>query len=74
MRNKAPNFSKKEEEEMKSQISPLLLILVVGDRTGKLVTMVMNERPMKRMKRRIFADLYDFHTFPTTTTTNIEDE
>nr|POF10535.1 flavin-containing monooxygenase fmo gs-ox-like 5 [Quercus suber] len=36
--------------------------------------MVVNERPMKRMKRRIFANLYDFHTFPTTTTTNIEDE
>ena len=36
--------------------------------------MAMNERSMKRMKRRIFANLYDFHTFPTTTTTNTEDE
>ncbi|KAM4113423.1 hypothetical protein ACJW30_05G219200 [Castanea mollissima] len=44
-----------------------LLLLLVGGRSGKLVTMVVNERPMKR---RIFADLYDFHTFPTTTTTN----
>ena len=26
------------------------------------------------MKRRIFADLYNFHTFPTTTTTKTEDE
>ena len=56
---------------MKSQISPLLLLLV-GGRSGKLVTMVVNERPMKR---RIFAYLYDFHTFPTTTTTTkTEDE
>ena len=29
--------------------------------------MVVNKRPMKRMERRIFADLYDFHTFPTNT-------
>ena len=36
--------------------------------------MVVNERPMKRMKRRIFADLYDFHTFPTTTNTTEEAE
>ena len=36
--------------------------------------MVVNERPMKRMKRRIFADLYDFHTFPTTTTTTTTEE
>ena len=71
MRNEPKNFSKKEEEEMKSQISLLLLILVVGGKFGKLVTMVVNER---LMKRRIFADLYDFHTFPTTTTTNTEDE
>ena len=33
--------------------------------------MVVNERSMKR---RIFAYLYDFHTFPTTTTTKTEDE
>ncbi|XP_023904626.2 PHD finger protein At1g33420 [Quercus suber] len=36
--------------------------------------MVVNERPMKRMKRRLFADLYDFHTFPTTTTNAEEEE
>lgn len=27
--------------------------------------MVVNERPSKRMKRRVTADLYDFLTFPT---------
>lgn len=30
-----------------------------------LHTMVMNERPTKRVKRRVTADLYDFLSFPT---------
>ena len=47
------------------KITHLLLLLLLGGKSSKLVMMVVNERPMKR---RIFANLYDFHTFPTTNT------